>query len=364
LRYPNAYETWSQFIFNVGAEVGFEGESLALKVRDSRNAVAGFHRVPRRGWSIHVDPETKEIFYGLNDTDLYHKPEMLVPQREVVHFRQHCPRHPLIGESSVKASALSVGINVALSKSQLYFFNQMARPSGVLSTDLSLNAEQVSQLRARFDDQSKYWNQGRVPILTNGLKWAPVNISQADSQLIEQQRLSALEVARVFSVPMALLAEGSGPQAGTAALITTWLSLGLGSLIENIERSLDRAFELPANEHIQLDTTPLLRSDPGSRAEMWSKNIQSGTMTINEVRLREGLAPVEGGDTPMVQQQMVGIDLLQQLHAATIASKLKPKADPDPDPAPAAAPPKDDDKEFDGEVTRALIVDMFKRKRA
>jgi hypothetical protein len=66
----------------------------------------------------------------------------------------------------------------------------------------------------------------------------------------------------------------------------------------------------------------------------------------------------------MVQQQMVGIDLLQQLHAATIASKLKPKADPDPDPAPAAAPPKDDDKEFDGEVTRALIVDMFKRKRA
>lgn len=363
LRYPNDYETWSQFVYNVIAELLFEGEALALKVYDLRGAVIGLHRVPRRSWAIHIDPETKAVFYGVNPSDMFNQPDMLIPQRDVVHFRQHCPRHPLIGESPVKAAAMAVGINVALNASQLFFFNQMARPSGVLSTDASLQREQILQLRASFDEQSKAWAQGRVPILTNGLKWTPVNVSQADSQLIEQQRLSSVDVARVFSVPMALLAEGSGPQAGTSALITTWLSIGLGAVIESIERSLDRVFDLPANEHIQLDTTPLLRSDPASRAEMYAKNIQSGIMTINEVRLREGMKPIDGGDTAFLQQQMVGLDLLQELHAATIADKIRASKEPEKASAPASDPAAAPEKIADPDITKALVVDLFATKR-
>lgn len=363
LRYPNSYEHWNQFVQNVVAEMLFEGESLAIKVYDDRYAVTALQRVPRRSWTIHVDPDSREIFYGINSTDLFDKPDMLIPQRDVVHFRQHTPRHPLIGESPVKAAAMAIGVNVSLNRSQLFFFSQMSRPSGVLSTDMSLTSDQMRQLRAAFSEQSKAWATGGVPILSSGLKWTGLNVTQADSQLIEQQKLSALDVARVFSVPMALLAEGSGPQAGTNALITTWLSIGLGAVIENIERTLDRCFDLAANEHIQLDTTPLLRSDPAARAEMWSKNIQSGTMTINEVRLREGLKPVDGGDVPMVQQQMVGIDLLQQLHAATISSKLKPAEEPKPESAPAEEPKPEPAKEADPEITKALVIALRDHKR-
>lgn len=365
LRIPNEYETWHQFIYNVVAEMMFEGESLAFKTYDDRGAVKALHRVGRRNWSIHVDPETKSIFYGINATDLFDKPLMLVPMRDVVHFRQHCPRHPLIGESSVKAAAMAVGINVALNRSQMHFFSQMNRPSGVLSTDASLTPTQITQLRSAFNEQSKMWAQGGTPILSNGLKWTGLNLTQADSQLIEQQRLSAIDVARVFSIPMALLAEGAGPQAGTSALITTWLSIGLGAVIESIERSLDRGFSFGPSDHVQLDTAPLLRSDPVSRAEMWAKNVQSGVMTINEVRQREGLKPQKGCDEPLVQQQMVPVSVGRKLHEADIASRTAPK----PAPVAPAAPEEDEPtatpaKELDGEITRALVVELFERKRA
>ena len=43
-------------------------------------------------------------------------------------------------------------------------------------------------------------------------------------------------------------------------------------------------------------------------------------MNANEVRKREGLPPVEGGDMPRVQQQMVPLDLTAPEPAVTPAA--------------------------------------------
>jgi HK97 family phage portal protein len=358
LHRPNSYETWAQFILNVVCGMLFDGEVLCLKVRDNRFAVTALHRVPRGTWSIHIAPESKEIYYGISDGELYDQPEMLIPAREVVHFRMHTPRNPLVGESPIKAAAMAAGINVALNRSQMQFFTQMNRPSGVLSTDLQLNADQMKMLRTAFDEQSKTWSQGGLPILSAGLKFQPMGVAQNDAQLIEQQKLSIADIARVFGVPMALLADSAGPQAGTESQITHWLSVGLGSIIENIERSLDVAFDLSATEHIQLDPTPLLRVDFAGRIDGISKAVQNGIITINEARLKEGFAPVQNGDQPVLQQQMTPLNLLAELHASTIASKVAPAEPKDPaeeDPEPS--------KEIDPQVTKALIVSLLDRKR-
>lgn len=358
LRYPNSYETWTQFVFQVVACLLFDGEALALKVRDARGQVVELHRIPRRNWSIHVEPESRAIFYGVNESELYQAPAMLAPARDVVHFRQHCPRHPLIGESPIKAAALAAGVTVALSKSQLAFFTQLSRPSGILSTEQTLTKDQMAQLRAAFAEQSKAWQQGGTPILSNGLKWQGVNVTQADSQLIEQQRLSGVDVARVFGVPMALLAESAGAQAGTEALISSWLSVGLGSVIENIERSLDRAFDLGPAEFVQLDPGPLLRVDFAGRIEGYVKAVQGGVMTPNEARGNEGLPRVEGGDSAYLQRQMTAIDVLGKLAAAELANASAPQpTEPvllEADPVPEADPEK----------AKAVVINLFHHKRA
>ena len=327
LRYPNDYETFTQWVFQIVAAMMFDGEALCIKQRDDRGKVVALHKVPRRNWSIHIEPETNAIFYGVNADGLYNNPDWLMPARDVVHFRTYTPRHPLIGESPIKAAAMAVGIQVALGSSQLAFFSQMNRPSGIISTDLQLNAEQMKQLRNSFKEQAANWNQGGTPILSNGLRWTPVNITQSDSELIQQQKLSTADIARVFGVPMALLTEGSGPQGGTEALISNWLSIGLGSIIENIERSLDRCFDLPVSDHIQLDTSPLLRVDFAGRIEAYVKAVQGGLMTPNEARLREGLRKIDGGDEAYLQRQMTALSILHDIGLADLDSKnRKPRS--------------------------------------
>jgi HK97 family phage portal protein len=359
LRIPNSYETWTQMIYNTCAEMLFQGESLWLVTRDDRFAITAAHRIPRGTWSIYIDPESKEVFYSISATDMIQAPDYLVPARDVCHFRQHTPRHPLAGESPIKAAALAIGINVALNNSQLAFFSNMNRPSGIIETPVKMTKEQKEQAREAFSKQSKAWNQGLLPILSEGAVFKPMNVSQTDSQLLEQLRYSTADICRVFGVPVALMSETSGTQTGTEALISHWLSIGLGSLIESIERSLDRLFNLPAGEHIELDATPLLRVDFAGRIEGLVKAVQGGLLTPDEARAKEGFGSIEGGDQAFLQRQMTPMSQLLALNQAELAAKNN-IADPEPiaqDPEPVP------EKHIDAEVTKALVISMRESKR-
>lgn len=357
LRNPNSYETFAQLIFNSVAELLFEGESLWVAVRDERFAIQSVHRIPRGSWSPYVDPESGEIYYGISKSSNLAAPEfdMLVPQRDVFHLRIHTPRNPLIGESPVKAAAMAIGISVALNQSQMAFYNNMSRPSGIITTDQQLNQVQIDRLKIVWEAAAAALAQGKTPVLMGGLRWQATSIPQTDQQLIEQQKLSIADIARVYGVPMALISESNGPQGATEALINHWLSIGLGSIIEAIERSLERLFRLPAQEKIELDPTPLLRVDFVSRIDGLAKAVQGGILSPNEARSKEGFGTVKGGDDAFMQQQMVPVSLLNDLHSTAIQERLD-QAEPAL-PTPAVPDP---------ETTKALIVQMkdYKRKSA
>lgn len=363
LRAPNEYETWTQLIFNTTAEMLFEGESLWVATRDDRFAIQSVHRLPRGSWSVEVDPETKSVFYAVGGDINPAAPEfdMMVPARDVVHFRQHTPRHPLLGESPLKAAAMAIGINVSLNQSQLAFFNNFSRPSGVISTDQTLNQEQIIRLREAWENASTALAQGKVPVLLNGLKFQPMSIPQNDQQLIEQQRMSIHDIARVYGVPVALLSEQTGPQGATESLINSWLSIGLGSIIETIERSLERLFGLKADERIELDPRPLLRVDFQARVDGLARAVTAGIMSPDEARLSEGLGRIGGGDQVYMQQQMIGLDMLGELHRTAIEERLNRSAEPE-----APEPEEDEEEEVDSETVRALVIQMrdYKRKAA
>jgi HK97 family phage portal protein len=338
LRTPNDYETWPQFILNVVAELLFKGESLAIIKRDNRFVPVGLHRVYRGSWQPYVDPDSGAIFYGVSKSGNPCIPgelDYVVPARDVVHFRQHCPRHPLVGESPVTAAALAVGINVALSASQAQFFSQMRRPSGVLSTDVILNKEQIKELRAAFDEQATRLAQGGIPILAGGLKFSPMSISSQDSQLIQAQRMSVEDVCRVYGVPPPVVCDLTHATLQNAeALINHWLALGLGSLLVDFLTRMDGL----------------------------NKATQGGVYAANEARAKEGLAPVPGGQYPLVQQQMVSLEYAASQKAPPVpAPTVNPDDPQDPPPSPPAPEPA---KAFDGTVARALVFEQIARKRA
>jgi phage portal protein BeeE len=124
--------------------------------------------------------EDAEIFYRLNGNDLieqqFPNQQIIEPARNVWHVRLHCngqyPR-PLVGATPLAAALGDLATYENIKQQQDQFFQNSARPSAVLSTDLNLSAEQVQQLRDRFNDAAKGMHAGGVPILTHDLKVLP-----------------------------------------------------------------------------------------------------------------------------------------------------------------------------------------------
>jgi HK97 family phage portal protein len=324
----NAYETWPVFLLNMLATMGFDGQAYALIVRDDRGAVTAMHRMPRRTMSPLISPEDGSIYYGVGANPFL--PQLtgidyLVPARDVWHLRQHCPRHPLFGEPACNAAALAMGVNVALSRSQAVFFARMSRPSGVLVSDQQLNKEQMDRLRANWLSQASLLAQGGVPVLGNGVKWVPMTITSEDAQLTEAQRLSGEDIARVYGVPLPVVGELShATLTNVEQLVSLWLSTGLTSLLELVERDLNNVFGLDGfTDFIDLDPRALLRTDFAARVEALCKGIQGALYMPNEARDLEGLPPVPDGDKVYAQAQM-----------QPLGTPLAPP--PAPAPAPAA----------------------------
>jgi HK97 family phage portal protein len=369
LRKPNAYQTWPQFILDCVATMLFEGEAFVLLLRDDRYAVNAMHLMPRRACSPYIEPLTGDLYYSIGTNPMLPAEiDAMAPARDILHLRQHTPRHPLIGESPLTAAALALGVNVALAGNQAAFFANMNRPSGVLSSPEPLTKDQMKMLREAFDEQSQGPNAGKIPVLGRGLTFSQMAISSQDAQLIEAQRMSIEDVARCFGVPLPMVGDLSKATLNNVEAMTNfWLAHGLGSLLENLERSFDAAFNLPANEYVEFDERALLRMDYKSRIDAITKAIQGGVMSPNEARDGEGLPPVAGGNTLFLQQQMVSIDMLAELHAAEIASKNRPAAEtpPAPDDEDEEEPDQDDEEEkrADPLIAKALVVDMRYSKR-
>ena len=60
-------------------------------------------------------------------------------------------------------------------------------------------------MRERWNAQAAGINAGGVPILTSGLKFNPISVSNQDAQIVEQMKLTDRTVAAVMGVPAILL---------------------------------------------------------------------------------------------------------------------------------------------------------------
>ena len=306
LHQPNDYQTRSDFILNLVKSILMDGNAYVLGQRNNRGEFVSLHLMPSKSTQPYVEPETKAIFYGVGGNPLVGDFDVMIPSRDVMHIRLHTPAHPLVGVSPITNAASSIAANAAITNHQAAFFNNMSRPSGVLSTDMKLNADQMIQLRNAWEHQSKNMNSGGIPILGSGIKWEPMSIDSQDSQLIQAFQMSIEDVARAFRVPLPLVGDyRNSTYNNVEQLISAWLATGLGFLLEHIETSFDKFFGLPRGQFTEFDVDSLLRTDFQTRIDGYTRAIQQGLMTPNEARAKMGGLPnVDKGDQVYAQSQM------------------------------------------------------------
>jgi HK97 family phage portal protein len=324
LHRPNEYETASNFMLNLVHSLYREGNAYALALRNHRFEVEALHLMDPRQ-SLPQVAEDGSVFFRLAGNNVLDRlsggHQFLVPARDVLHIRlrsNHRYPHPLVGETPLMSALLDVAVGDAFTKQQLQFYSNQARPSAVLSTDLTLSREQVQELRDRWHEQAKGLAQGGTPILTSGLKVEPWAVPAKDAQLAELSKLSAERICYAFGIPLQLLGLATTPATSTESLMNFWLATGLGFCLNHIEQSFDQLFGLAGEpeEFTEFDTGALLRSARKDRIEALARGVQSGIYSPNEARASEDLDAVAFGDEPRTQAQVVPLSAAGSIPSA------------------------------------------------
>jgi phage portal protein BeeE len=158
-------------------------------------------------------------------------------------------------------------------------------------------------------------------------------MNAVDAQLIQQLGWTAQTICSVFHVPPFLINAAEVPRG--VQLEAEWQmyhSLCIQSLLTNFEACLDEGLGLDGTTYgTEFDINDLIWMDTATKTKAAAEAVGAGTMSPDEARARYfGLGPVEGGDTPYMQQQMFSLKALAQRDAQDPFAK--------PTPAPMAAP--------------------------
>jgi HK97 family phage portal protein len=365
LRKPNRYQTWPDFIRSWVFSLLLTGNTYVLKERKNGMTVALYVLAPAR-----VKPLVAadgSVYYEISSDNLSGLVENItVPASEVMHDRINTIWHPLVGVSPIYASGVAAMQALAIQDNSAKFFQNMSRPGGVMTAPGAISDETAARIKASFTESFSGDNLGKLLVMGDGLKYEAMTITAHDAQLIEQLKFTGEMICATFHVPPYKLGLGSMPTVNnTAALNQQYYDQCLHPIVDGMERRLDEGLEISnpfavdSSEQLEVwfDTSELLRMDPATRADANAKKIGSGLMSPNEGRRDDNLPPVEGGESPYLQQQNY-----------SLAALAKRDAQPDPfatTPAALPSPPaSDDDMPMDDDPDGMKFLDYLERAAA
>lgn len=333
LRKPNRFQTRIQFLCYWMASKLIYGNAYILLERDNRNVIVAMYPLDPRCVTPLIAGDGA-VYYQLSKgatNGLYVEEATRFPASEIIHDRMTALWHPLVGVSPLYACAASATQGIRIQSNSESFFRNMSRPSGQLTAPGKIDDETAKRLKEQFESGFNGSNAGRIFVSGNDLKFEPFTIPAEAAQLIEQQNWTVEDVARAFGVPLYKIQAGQNPTFNNiGSLNLEYYGQTLQVHIEGIELLLDEALNLPSKSMgTELETEGLLRMDPVSRAEAASKLIGAAILSPNEARAGENLHPVDGGESPMIQQQNYSLAALAKRDA-----KDDPFAGATPAPAP------------------------------
>ena len=245
-------------------------------------------------WPLHPDKVTVEV----SGRKLVYKhqnegTEKPYPMADILHIRG-LSDDGIVGFSPLKLLRDSFGYCKAVQDYSSSYFKNDASPGGILTTAASLGKQGHDNLKVAwaegFQGKGKHH---KVAIMDNDLKWQSIGVSPQDSQLIESQKFSVVEIARVFRVPLNLVMDY---ERSTYSNVTeqnrSFLTHTLQPWLTRIEQAMGKSLLTEGEKEkyfIEHLTQGFLRADTKTRFESYKVAIDAGFLTIDEVRQLENM---------------------------------------------------------------------------
>jgi len=206
----------------------------------------------------------------------------------------------LLGEAAIHRMRDLIGMELELQEFTSRFFANNCRPAGVLSMPGRLSAEGANRLREAFARvHSGAQGAGKVAILEEGLKYDAISTNAKDSDLDSMKKFCRQQIAAAFNVPSHRVGDNDGvsyssAEQANAVFVQSTLAGWAARLEQEVNRKLIKRGD-DVTTRISFDD--LLRGDMSTRFSAYAVAVTNGILTPNEIRAREGLPAVDGGES-------------------------------------------------------------------
>jgi len=216
----------------------------------------------------------------------------------------------LRGYSPIALHKRSIGLGLAADEFGARFFGNGATPGGVLEHPGKLSDKAHTLLRGSWEEAHQGLSKShKVAILEEGLKYHQISINPDEAQFLETRKFNVTDIARIFRVPPHMLADlERATFSNIEHLGIEFVTYSLGVWLERWEQSIQLNLMLESErrrfyaEHL---VDGLLRGDAQARHQSYAIGKQWGWLSTNDIREKENLNPIEGGDTYWMPLNMV-----------------------------------------------------------
>ena len=241
------------------------------------------------------------IYYSKQRNILYYDAPVISKKHiepiNMLHFVLHS-YDGINGLSVLSYANRTLGITNASENSAKSFFENGMNVNGLLKVLTPLNAKQKDEIRSSWQ-QAYNGNGGGLAIINSNMEYQQLQLSPEDSQLLASRKFNVEDIARFFCInPILIGGEGKASYNSLEMLQQAFLVHTLQPYITMIENEMNRKLLKPSEAKltIQLETNELLRINKQSQASYYQTMVNSGILSINEVRKDLGFNPIEGGD--------------------------------------------------------------------
>ena len=302
LEYPNPDDTFSDVLAEIVLDLHIYGDAYVELVTDKKGNPVALYNIYAPSLRIVVNQLGTILGYIQKSMGMLSSSKPVsFKAEEIVHFRLPNPGNEVYGLSPLESLVLPIEIDLYAQNYNKTFFKNHATPR--LHVDLgNCTLPQLKRVREYFNTYFKGTSNAHKTIVTEGgAKINTIGVTPNDMEFLNQRKFSRDEICAVLGVPPMKL--GIFEDVNRASSDTADKSFKSDKIIplqrliakkinSNIISKFDRIGDSVKLEFMELD----LR-DAKEQALIDKINIDSGVVTVAEVRHRRGLRPISESKT-------------------------------------------------------------------
>lgn len=231
------------------------------------------------------------------NTSMLPKPEWFA-YTECIHLKGFST-DGYIGRSPIAMARNALALGLTIEQFGMRNYTK-GRPVGFLTKPERMTKDQRNDLREEWREMYEgVQNALKVGVLSGGMDWKAMGFTNDDAQFLQTRQFQVLEIARLLRLPPHMLGDLSqATETNIEQLFLEYITMTLQPWTTRWEDELNLKLFTPKEQFIyevEFDYDSFLRGDKLNTAKVDEINLKNGARTLDEVRLRDGMNPYDGG---------------------------------------------------------------------